>query len=69
MRQADALLGDELAALLERAARRAKLLAKAMVTAIPVLAGVWVTPDEQAAARGLQVWQVTDGHAVPPEQP
>ncbi len=44
VRRADALSGDELAALLERAARRAKLLAKAMVTAIPVVAGVWITP-------------------------
>ncbi len=52
----------------QRADRRAKLLAKAGVTTLPVVAGMWVTPDGEAAARALKVWRVTDGRVVAPEQ-
>ena len=51
----------------ERAAERAALLARAGVRAIPVVAGNWVGHDAQQQARLAQVWQVTDGRAVPPE--
>jgi chromosome segregation ATPase len=53
----------------QRADERARLLAKADVTTLPVVAGVWITPDGEVAARALKVWQVTDGHVVAPEQP
>jgi hypothetical protein len=52
----------------QRADKRAKLLAKAGVTTLPVVAGMWVTPDGELAARALKVWRVTNGRAVPPEQ-
>jgi hypothetical protein len=52
----------------QRADKRAKLLAKAGVTALPVVAGMWVTPDGELAARALKVWRVTNGRTVPPEQ-
>src|SRR5919108_1318240 len=52
----------------QRADRRAKLLAKAGVTTLPVVAGMWVTPDGEAAARALKVWRVTNGRMVAPEQ-
>ena len=52
----------------QRADRRAKLLAKAGVITLPVVAGMWVTPDGEVAARATKVWRVTNGRAVPPEQ-
>jgi phage shock protein A len=52
----------------QRADRRASLLAKAGVTTLPVVAGMWVTPDGEVAARAMKVWRVTDGRVVPPEQ-
>jgi hypothetical protein len=52
----------------ERALRRAQLLSQVGVKGIPVVAGEWVTPDGQAAARLSHVWQVTNGRSVPPEQ-
>jgi vacuolar-type H+-ATPase subunit I/STV1 len=51
----------------QRADKRAKLLAKAGVTALPVVAGMWVTPDGELAARAIKVWRVTNGRTVPPE--
>jgi hypothetical protein len=51
----------------QRADKRAKLLAKAGVTTLPVVAGMWVTPDGELAARAIKVWRVTNGRAVPPE--
>src|SRR5262245_46399370 len=51
----------------QRADRRAKLLAKAGVTALPVVAGRWITPDGEVAARAFKVWRVTNGRTVPPE--
>jgi hypothetical protein len=52
----------------QRADKRAKLLAKAGVTTLPVVAGMWVTPDGELAARALKVWRVINGHTVPPEE-
>ena len=52
----------------QRADKRAKLLAKAGVITLPVVAGMWVTPDGEVAARATKVWRVTNGRAVPPEQ-
>ena len=52
----------------QRADRRAKLLAKAGLTTLPVVAGMWLTPDGEAAARAMKVWRVTDGRVVAPEQ-
>jgi len=44
------------------------LLAKAGLITLPVVAGMWMTPDGEVAARATKVWRVTNGHAVPPEQ-
>jgi hypothetical protein len=51
----------------ERATRRAALLARTGVTAIPVVAGQRVTPEADSLARRSQTWQVTDGRVFPPE--
>jgi len=50
----------------QRARKRADLLARTGRKAVPVAAGDWVTPDGQEAARSLKVWQLTDGTAQPP---
>lgn len=50
----------------QRAAERAALLTRTGTLALPVVAGFWVTPEAQEPARALQVWQVTDGHVIPP---
>jgi hypothetical protein len=52
----------------QRADRRAQLLAKAGLITLPVVAGMWITPDGEVAARATKVWRVTNGRAVPPEQ-
>ena len=51
----------------ERAVRRAALLAQTGTQALPVVAGKWVIPDAVQLARAKQVWQITDGRAIPPE--
>ena len=51
----------------QRADRRARLLAKAGLTTLPVVAGVWITPEGGVAARGTKVWRVTNGRVVAPE--
>jgi hypothetical protein len=51
----------------ERAIRRAALLAHTGTPALPVVAGTWVTPEAADLARTHQVWQVTNGHAIGPE--
>jgi hypothetical protein len=51
----------------ERAARRATLLAKVGTPTMPVVAGQRVTAEARSLAHTQQVWQLTDGHAVPPE--
>ncbi len=50
-----------------RAAKRADLLAHTSTTAIPVVAGKWVTPDAARFAHLSHVWQLTNGRAIPPE--
>ena len=50
----------------ERAAQRARLLAKLGQPAVPVVAGEWIAPEAEEQARLAGVWQVLDGHAVPP---
>ena len=50
-----------------RAARRAALLAHTGAATIPVVAGRWVTDEAEWLAHEQQVWQLTDGRAVPPE--
>ena len=49
-----------------RAWGRADALARTGVPSLPVVAGDWITPAGEAAAREFGVWQVTDGHVVPP---
>jgi hypothetical protein len=51
----------------ERAIRRAALLAHTGTPALPVVAGTWVTPEAAGLARTHQVWQLTNGHAIGPE--
>jgi hypothetical protein len=50
----------------ERAARRALLLTKTGVTAIPAVAGEWVTPEAQQLASSKGVWQFVRGRVVSP---
>ena len=50
----------------ERALRRAALLAQTRVTTIPVVAGKWITPEAAQFAHRAQVWQLTDGRVIPP---
>jgi hypothetical protein len=50
----------------QRAHQRATLLAKTGVIALPVVAGTWMTPDGELAARGIKVWRVTNGRTAPP---
>lgn len=50
----------------ERAARRAQLLARTGVTTLPVVAGTWVIPEGTEAARAHRVWQITDGRVIAP---
>jgi hypothetical protein len=45
-----------------------ELLAKVGLITLPVVAGMWMTPDGEVAARATKVWRVTNGRAVPPEQ-
>jgi hypothetical protein len=52
----------------ERAAARAALLARAGLPTLPVVAGKSVTRDARTLAQTLQVWQVTDGQVIPPDQ-
>jgi hypothetical protein len=51
----------------QRAHQRAALLAKTGVIALPVVAGTWMTPDGELAARGIKVWRVTNGRTGAPE--
>ena len=51
----------------ERAVRRAGLFSRTGVTAVPVIAGRRVTAEAARLARTEQVWQLTNGYAVPPE--
>ena len=51
----------------ERAARRAALLGRSGIPAIPVVAGNTVIEEAATLAQMLHVWQVTDGRVTPPE--
>jgi hypothetical protein len=51
----------------ERAVRRAEFLARAGVTARPVVAGRAVTAEAAALAQEYKVWQFTDGRPTPPK--
>ena len=52
---------------MERAVRKAALLAQTGVSALPVVAGKIITAEAAHLIRSLQVWQLTDGHVEPPE--
>jgi hypothetical protein len=51
----------------ERAARRAGLLAHLSVAVMPVVAGARLTAEAGRLAQQHQVWQLTAGHVIPPE--
>jgi len=51
----------------ERAVRRAELLAKTGTPTLPVVAGKTVTTEAARLAQAMKVWQVTDGQVVSPE--
>lgn len=51
----------------QRATRRAELLGRTGITALPVVAGQWMTPEGMHAARAFRVWQITDGHIAAPD--
>jgi hypothetical protein len=51
----------------ERAARRAALLARISVAVIPVVADERLTAEAGRLAQQHQVWQLTAGHVIPPE--
>jgi len=50
----------------ERAVQRARALSHIGLAAIPVVAGEHILPEAHERARQSQVWQVTDGRAIPP---
>jgi hypothetical protein len=50
----------------ERAVQRAHMLAHIGLVTIPVVAGEHILPEAADLARRGQVWQVTDGRAIPP---
>lgn len=50
-----------------RAVRRAGLLAKIGVEAIPVVGGRSINAQAAAQAHKMKVWQVIDGHTISPE--
>jgi hypothetical protein len=50
-----------------RAMRRASLLAQAVALAVPVVAGVWITPEGALLARQHHTWQLAGGRAIPPD--
>jgi hypothetical protein len=51
----------------ERAAERAVLLSHTGLTALAVVAGKRILPEAATLARQTQVWQITDGQAIPPD--
>jgi hypothetical protein len=53
----------------ERAARRASLLAKTGVSVLPVVAGKTVRPKAARLSQAWHVWQLTDADVVAPEEP
>ena len=53
----------------ERAVKRAELLAKTGLSTLPVVARKTVTAEVARLARTWKVWQVTDGQVGPPQRP
>ena len=53
----------------ERAVQRAALLARLGTPVIPVVAGKRIPPTVARLAHKQQVWQLTNGRAIPPEAP
>jgi hypothetical protein len=53
----------------ERSVRRAALLSRIGTPAVPVVAGKEVIEEAANLADMLQVWQLTNGQAIPPHQP
>jgi oligoendopeptidase F len=51
----------------ERAAERAVLLSHTGIATIAAVAGKRMLPEAAALARQTQVWQITDGQAIPPD--
>jgi hypothetical protein len=51
----------------ERAAERAVLLSHTGLTALAAVAGKRILPEAATLARQTQVWQITDGQAIPPD--
>jgi hypothetical protein len=50
----------------ERAARRAMLLSRTGLATLSAVAGKTILLEASALAHQSQVWQVTDGRAIPP---
>ena len=50
----------------ERAVQCARMLSHIGLATIPVVAGEHILPEAHERARQSQVWQVTDGRAIPP---
>lgn len=53
----------------ERSVRRAALMSRIGIPAVPVVAGKEVLAEAANLADMLQVWQLTNGQAIPPHQP
>jgi hypothetical protein len=53
----------------ERSVRRAALMGRIGIPAVPVVAGKEVLAEAANLAGMLQVWQLTNGQAIPPHQP
>jgi hypothetical protein len=51
----------------ERAARRAALLARLGVAVMPVVAGERLTAEAGRLAQQYRIWQLTTGHVILPE--
>jgi hypothetical protein len=53
----------------ERSVRRAALMSRMGIPVVPVVAGREVLAEAANLADMLQVWQLTNGQAIPPHQP
>jgi hypothetical protein len=53
----------------ERSVRRAALMSRIGIPAVPAVAGREVLAEAANLADMLQVWQLTNGQAIPPHQP
>jgi hypothetical protein len=50
----------------QRASERVTRFARLGTPTLPVVAGMWVTPEARQAAQALSVWQVTNGRVTAP---